>query len=191
LTLFYAAVKLKSARFHHLSRNSTVTAHLQSANVVLSSVKERLAATAKEQPAEVLNGVIETLSEGRGYSWTGIYLAVENLGVRQSASGPAPDSATMAGLKAEIAVPIKLGARTLGLIIAETGRTTGAARQDRTLLQQVTKLIAQYLTTNRAKQLLRKTRENLQAGPRTTEHKGPQSERPAARKAAAGERFPR
>lgn len=189
-----------------------MTAHLQSANVVLSSVKERLALAAKTQPAEALDGVVEALSRGRGYSWTGIYLAVENLGVRQSASGPAPASATMADLKAEIAVPIKLGVRTLGLIVAETGRPAGAARQDRVLLQQVTKLIAQYLATSRAKQLLRKTGENFQAGtgtaqphqtqphqtqrhqiqPHTTQpHKGPQSARPAARKAASGERIPR
>ena len=131
--------------------------------------------------------------KGGGYSWTGIYLAVEDLGVLQSASGPAPASATMADLKAEIAVPIKLGARTLGLMVVETGRPDGAARQDRVLLQQITKLIAQYLTTSRAKQILRKTRENIHAGTGTAQshetqpQKGPQSARPSARKAASGE----
>ncbi len=169
--------------------------HLQSANAVLAAVQEKLSSAAKKQPEEVLDGVVEALSHGRGYAWTGIYLAVENLGVRQSASGPAPASATLADLNAEIAVPIKLGVRTMGLIVAETGRPSGAARQDRVLLQQVTKSIAQYLTTNlttnRAKQLLRTTRENFQSEPRASQHKGPQSERPATRKVAAGERIPR
>jgi hypothetical protein len=169
----------------------TVSKHLQSANAVLAAVKEKLSSAAKKQPEEVLDGVVETLSHGRGYAWTGIYLAVENLGVRQSASGPAPARATLADLKSEIAVPIKLGSRTMGLVVAETGRPSGAARQDRVLLQQVTKSIAQYLTTNRAKQLPRTTRENFQSEPRTREPKGPQSERPAPRKAAAGERIPR
>jgi putative methionine-R-sulfoxide reductase with GAF domain len=169
----------------------TVPKRLQSANAVLTAVKEKLSSAAKKQPEKVLDGVVEALSHGRGYAWTGIYLAVENLGVRQSASGPTPASATLADLKAEIAVPIKLGSRTMGLIVAETGRPSGAARQERALLQQVTKSIAHYLTTNRAKQLPRTTRENFQSEPRTSEHKGPQSERPASRKAAAGERIPR
>jgi len=44
LTLCYAAVKLKPACFRHLNQITTVTAHLQSADAVLSFVRERAAA---------------------------------------------------------------------------------------------------------------------------------------------------
>jgi transcriptional regulator with GAF, ATPase, and Fis domain len=149
------------------------------------------------QPAEALDGVAEALCRGRGYSWIGMYLAVENLGVRQSSSGPASASATMADLHGEIAVPIKQGTRTLGLLVAETGRQASSARQDRALLQQVTKLIARYIITNRAQQRLRTTQEKLQSEPEIAQQqmeqpqKGPQSVRPAMRKAAAGGRITR
>jgi hypothetical protein len=59
------------------------------------------------------------------------------------------------------------------------------------LLQQTAKLVAQYLTTDRAKQLLRKTRERARTDAAAVQpHKLPQSARPAARRVAAGERIP-
>jgi len=167
---------------------------LQSAHAVLLCVKEKLASGRAERPADVLEAIAATLSQGRGYLWTGIYLAVEKLGVRQASSGAAPSAMELDDVRSEIAVPIRLGARTLGLIVAETGKPL--ARQERVLLQQVARLIAQYLTSDRSKQLLRKTRQQVQietvieAG-KERPHKSPQSARPAARRAAAGERIPR
>jgi hypothetical protein len=180
-----------------------VNEQLQSVSAVVTSVKKRLASAIKFDPA-TLDGVVETLTRGRGYAWTGVYLDGMNVcqsSIRQSSireslilqsmSGPAPASTTMADVDAEIAVPIKLGARTLGIVVAETGRRS-APRQDRELLRQVTKLIAQYLTANSVQRAPCKTREKLQAGPALTQKpKGPHSARLAARKAAAGELFPR
>jgi len=171
-----------------------VTQRHQSASAVLASIREKLASARSARPQEILDAIVAALSEGRGYSWTGIYLAIENLGVRQasSGSGPTPASMSLDEVQAEIAVPIRLGARTLGLIVAETGRSLSPARQERVLLQQTAKLIAQYLTTNRAKQLLRKTREKARTGATDVQpHKSPQSVRPAVRRAAAGERISR
>ncbi len=185
-----------------------MTQHYQSVNVVLAAIKARLGAARTTKPADVLDAIVEALAEGRGYRWIGIYLATERLGVRQSSvrqssmrqssmsqpssgTGPAPASMELDDVTSEIAVPIKLGVRTLGLIVAETGRT-GAARQERMLLQQVAKMVAQYFTIDRAKQLLRKTREQARAETAADQtRKSPQSARPAVRKAAAGERIPR
>lgn len=162
----------------------------QSANAVLLCVKEKLARANEAKPAELLNEVVTVLSDGRGYHWIGIYLAVEHLSVRQAASGPAPASIAVGDVRAEIVAPIRLGARTLGVIVAETGRA--AASQERVLLQQVARLVARYLTLNRSKQLLRKTRERVRAEVTAERpHKSPQSARPAVRKAAAGETIPR
>jgi GAF domain-containing protein len=161
----------------------------QSANAVLLGVKEKLAAAREMKPEETLDAIAAALCDGRGYRWTGIYLAVEDLSVRQAASGPAPESLALRDIKAEIVVPVRLGARTLGVVVAETGR---AGSQERALLQQVAKLVAQYLTTDRSKQLLRKTRERIRAEANAERpHKSPQSARPAERKAAAGETIPR
>src|SRR4029077_15627301 len=180
-----------------------MTQHYQSANAVLAAVKARLGAARTAKPAQVLDALVEALAEGRGYRWIGIYLATEKLGVRQSSirqssmrqassgTGQAPARIGLAEVTSEIAVPIRLGVRTLGLIVAETGQS-GAARQERVLLQQAAKVVAQYFTTDRAKQLLRKTREKAHAEAAAEQpHKSPQSARPAVRKAAAGERIPR
>ena len=166
--------------------------HRQSANAVLASVRERLASAPYAEPAQALEGVAEALSRGRGYAWTGIYVAIENQGICQASSGPAPAGITLDDLQAEIVVPIKLGARTLGLLVAETGKRSGVASPERALLQRVTKLIAQYLISNRAKQVLLTIPEKIHPEPaHVRKSKGPQSARPALRKAAAGEQFPR
>ncbi|HZS27966.1 MAG TPA: hypothetical protein VFB76_12115 [Candidatus Angelobacter sp.] len=168
-----------------------MTQRYQSANAVLLCVKEKLALAREATPTEILDAVVAALSDGRGYQWTGIYLAVENLGVRQASSGPAPESIGLGDIRAEIVVPVRLGARTLGLIVAETGRASVSA--ERALLQQVAKLVARYLTTDRSKQLLRQTREKAQREKALSEanaehpHKSPQPARLAVREAAAGE----
>ncbi|HKD82278.1 MAG TPA: hypothetical protein VKH81_21475 [Candidatus Angelobacter sp.] len=167
-----------------------MTQRYQSANAVLLCVKEKLALARESRPAEILDAIVTTIVEGRGYHWTGVYLAVEDLSVRQASSGPAPAIIGLADVRAEIVVPIKLGVRTLGLIVAETGRA--AASQERALLLQVAKLLAQYFTTDRSKQLLRHTRETVRAKANPDQpHKSPQSARPAVRKAAAGETITR
>jgi len=182
-----------------------VTQHLQSTNAVVTSVRELLAAIASSEPAKALDGVVETLTQAQRYSSVEIYLALDGMGVCKSSSEHLRRDKTMADVNAEIAVPIMLGAKTLGLVVAETGRTLGSARhwargasrQERALLQQVAELIAEYLaasrlTVNRGKQAPRKTGDKLNAGPMpTTKRKGPQPARAAVRKAAAGDQFPR
>jgi GAF domain-containing protein len=177
--------------------------HLQSTNAV-TSVRERLAATAGLKPAQLLEAVVEALTDAQRYSSVEIYLALEGMGVCRSRSHAAGGT-TMADVNAEIAVPIMLGTKTLGLLVVETGRTLGSARhwarctaqQERALLQQVAELIAQYatanrLTVNRGKQAPRKISDKLNAAPMTTaKPKAPQSARAAVRKAAAGDHFPR
>lgn len=158
----------------------------QSSSAVLAAIKERLAPSWTSDPATVLDAVVADLTAGRGYSWAGIFLATVDTNILQASSGPAPVSTSLEELPAEIAIPIKLGARTLGLIVAEIGRPAGS--QDRALLLQVAKLLARYFTSDRAKLLLRKTREKTPADKSTTRlHKNPQSARSVLRKAAAGE----
>jgi putative methionine-R-sulfoxide reductase with GAF domain len=174
------------------NRIHSVNKQIQSANRVLTSVKQRLASAAKTRPTEVLDGVVQALTQGGQYAWTAIYVAEESLGVCGSLSGPAPAKTTIDDLKAEIAAPIRAGGRTMGLLLAQTGGPEGASRQDQEQLHQVTELIAQYLTTNPIPTAPRKMRQKLQDESAVTQKpKGPHSARPAARKAAAGEQSPR
>lgn len=160
--------------------------HLQSTNDVVASVRERLASAA--EPAKALEGVVGALTQR--YSSIEIYLAVAGSGVCKARSD-AQAGTTMADVNAEIAVPIMLGAKTLGLLVAETGKGS-APRQERALLEQVAKLIAQHVGANRGKQAPRKTSETLHAAPASAvKRKAPQSARAAVRKAAAGDHSPR
>lgn len=168
-----------------------MTQHLQSTNAVVTPVRELLAAIASSEPAKALDGVVETLTQAQRYSSVEIYLALDGMGVCKSSSRLALRGTTMADVNSEIAVPIMLGAKTLGLLVAETGRRN-APRQERALLQQVAELIAEYLAASRDKQAPRKTSDKLNAAPvPTAKRKGPQSARAAVRKAAAGDHFPR
>lgn len=165
--------------------------HLPSTNALVTSVREQLAATI--EPAQLLDGVVKALAQR--YSSVEIFLAIEGMGVCKSRSD-ARAGATMADVNAEIAVPIMLGAKTLGLLVAETGKGS-SPRQERALLEQVAKLIAEHvaanrLTANRVKQAPRKTSDKLHAAPvPAAKRKGPQSARAAVRKAAAGDHFSR
>jgi GAF domain-containing protein len=164
--------------------------HLQSTNAVVTSVRERLAAIVRSEPAQLLEGVVKALTDAQRYSSVEIYLALDGMGVCRSRSHAAGGT-TMADVNAEIAVPIMLGAKTLGLLVVETGKRS-APRQERALLQQVAKLIADYVAVNRDKQTSRKTSDKLDAGAAATaKPKAPQSARAAVRKAAAGDHFPR
>lgn len=172
--------------------------HLPSTNALVTSVRELLAATARFEPTKALDGVVETLTQR--YSSIEIYLAIAGAGVCKSRRGHKQASTTMADVNAEIAVPIMLGTKTLGLLVVETGTTLGSARhwarstprQERALLQQVAELIVQYVAVRRNKQAPRKTSEKLNAGPMTSaKRKGPQPARAAMRKAAAGDHFSR
>lgn len=171
----------------------------QSAREVLQSVREKLASAADSSPAprspDVLQQVADLLSRGRGYSWVGIYLAVEDTTGAAEASSvalaeSASDSSRSARFpesKSEMVVPIKIAIRTLGMIDVES-QAGAVSRQERVLLGQVAAAIAQYLTTSRGK--LRRRQARAQAAsvrPESRPQKGPQSARPEKSRAAAGE----
>jgi putative methionine-R-sulfoxide reductase with GAF domain len=176
----------------------------QSAHEVLKSVREKLASsTTVTRQQDVLEGVVEILSRGRGYSWVGIYLAVEDRTdaegrssvVTQTRLDPASGGTHATPFpvaKSEIVVPIKVGTRTLGMIDVESDRANLLTGQEHALLRQVAAAIAQYLATNRGKLLLRKTRERSSSEQVERQpQKGPQSARPQRSRAAAGERSAR
>ncbi|HKD45701.1 MAG TPA: hypothetical protein VKD24_08585 [Candidatus Angelobacter sp.] len=168
----------------------------QSAHDVLASVREKLAsASARTIRANenVLEHVTDILSQGRGYSWIGIYLSVEGPpgdsdSVAQAESRSAmPDVGQLPDAGSEIVVPIRVATRTLGMINVEGARGGRLGRQDRTLLGQVAALLAEYLTTGPGKLLRRQARAQVASSNPGRPHKGPQSARLEKTRAAAGE----
>lgn len=92
--------------------------------------------------------------------------------------------------KSELVQPIKVGSRILGVIDVESDRRDAFSSQERVLLEQISELLARYLTTAQGKLLMRKAREKSHSVQMEAEpHKRPQSARPERRRAAAGEHF--
>lgn len=164
---------------------------------MLASVREKLAsaATTSALPGskDVLQQVADLLAQGRGYSWVGIYLSVEEpsgaagRGVAQAES--TSEAATrFPESKSEMVIPIRIAGRMLGMIDVESGRTADLGSQERALLGQVAAALAQYLTTDPGKLRRRQVREQTaNASPSSRQQKAPQSARPERRQAAAGE----
>ncbi len=128
-----------------------------------------------------LDQVLELLAEGRGYECLSIYLVLADAAKLVSHVGdtPACDSHAFgqgdvggaakngitrvkdiglsgAGSKPELAVPIKLAARVLGVLHVASSRL---AASDNILVHEVAHLIARFLTSN-GKHLVRKARTN-------------------------------
>jgi len=100
-------------------------------------------------------------------------------------------------LLGEVAVPIKLANRVIGVIDVESDRIAGFGYHDQVLLKQVAFLLARYLTSN-GKAVIQKLRMRPRstAGAQTNEHGVADTEKKAApasdralssRKAIAGE----
>jgi putative methionine-R-sulfoxide reductase with GAF domain len=127
-----------------------------------------------------LDEVLELLAEGRGYESLSVYLVLGDRVklVAHSGNAPANDSlgfgesnigsAAKNGItkskaisvgdpqgRPELAVPIKLAARVLGVLDVESSRLSAS---DNILVHEVAHLIARFLTSN-GKHLVRKARE--------------------------------
>ncbi len=88
--------------------------------------------------------------------------------------------------KSEIATPIKLAGRVIGVINVESDRANGLAAEDRVLQKDVAQKLARFLT-GKGKYIARKYREGL--APEPVRGHQPSSERPEfSRKVAAGEK---
>lgn len=136
-----------------------------------------------------LDQTAKLLLEGRHYSWTGIYLAVEEPGERGGLRAPVPGATT-----SELVQPIKLVGRTLGVICAVSERPYAFSPKERVLLKQVAARLARFLT-GRGKYLVRKAKEaaatHAAAAAESPERHQPASERAASPRAAAAGEKPR
>ena len=124
---------------------------------VLAEVEKVLAGRARASaPLALLDETVDLLYHARHYAWIGIYLNAQEQQVRQAFRGRErvpPGS--------EIALPIRIGSRVLGVMDVESDRENAFGRVDRVFLEEVARRLARYFTT-RGKHLLRRLRDQAQ-----------------------------
>lgn len=126
------------------------------ARVLLAEIKELLSENKPRFGGSPLDRVIELLSEGRHYSWVGIYLAVgEDQQHLLGASGLQTTSAPQT--QSKMLVSMKLASREVGVLAAESEREYPFGSEDRVLLEKVADVLARFLA-GRGKYLVREAR---------------------------------
>ena len=132
-----------------------------------------------------LDRVIGILSEGRHYSWVGIYLTVgEKEQQLLGGSGDARLNTTLPQSRSAMLVTMKLGSREIGVLAAESDKQFPFGPEDRVLLENVANVLARFLT-GRGKYLVRSAREKASASNSGVPARRPQSASRNHRTAAA------
>ena len=153
-----------------------------SPRVLVAEAKRVLDAWKPSDKHSPLDEVVELLAEGRSYESLSIYLVLGERVKLVSHAGAVPASDSVAfgegsvgatakngitrvkgiamdvsgGGQPELAVPIKLAARVLGVVDVQSTRLTSS---DNILVHEVAHLIARFLTS-KGKRLVRKAREH-------------------------------
>jgi putative methionine-R-sulfoxide reductase with GAF domain len=132
-----------------------------------------------------LDRVIGILSEGRHYSWVGIYLTVGDKEQQLlGGSGDARLNTTLPQSRSAMLVTMKLGSREIGVLAAESDKQFPFGPEDRVLLENVANVLARFLT-GRGKYLVRSAREKASASNPGVPSRRPQSTSRNHRTAAA------
>ena len=129
------------------------------ARVLLKEIEELFAKNKPSFSCSPLDRVLQLLSEGRHYSWVGIYLAVaDNRQLLGSHGEPGLQSTSAPRSRSKMLISMKIGSREVGVLGAESEREFPLAAEDRVLLEKVAELLARFLTGS-GKYLVRQARE--------------------------------
>lgn len=144
--------------------------------VLLAQIEELLS---KNKPAfgcSPLDRVIELLSEGRHYSWVGLYLALAKDQQQLLGSGGQSGLQTTSApqTRSKMLVTMKLGSREIGVLAAESDRAHPFGPEDRVLLEKVADVLARFLA-GPGKYLVREARERASSATPGVPSRRPQS----------------
>ena len=131
-----------------------------SSRQILASVERLLAENRPSFHHSPLGEVAGLLTDGRHFSWVGIYLTFDK---KSSAaleeSGVHPAQMAAAGTVKKIVVSIRIAGRELGFLNVESNRKSAFGPEDRVLLEGVAGLLARFLT-GPGKYLVRKAAQS-------------------------------
>ena len=131
-----------------------------SSSEILARIERLLAENRPAFHRSPLGEVAGLLTDGRHFSWAGIYLTFDR---KSSAaleeSGVHPAQVAVAGTVKKIVVSIKIAGREIGFLNVESNRKSAFGPQDRVLLEGVAGLLARFLT-GPGKYLVRKAAQS-------------------------------
>jgi putative methionine-R-sulfoxide reductase with GAF domain len=131
----------------------------RSSRQILADIEQVL--DSKPSHRSPLEKVVELLSRGRHYSWVGIYLILSANFTQQLAGGGDPHPAQLARpeTRSKVLVSIRLAGHDVGILDAESDRENAFGADDRVLLENVTGMLARFLT-GPGKYLARRARQS-------------------------------
>jgi putative methionine-R-sulfoxide reductase with GAF domain len=114
---------------------------------VLADISHALASNQPSFHRSPLELVAELLSDGRHYSWVGIYLSFDkNSSSALLEKTGHPGHVATPGARKKILVSIKIAGRELGFLSVESDRENAVGVEDRVLLERVSGLLARFLS---------------------------------------------
>jgi putative methionine-R-sulfoxide reductase with GAF domain len=136
----------------------------RSARSIFSDIERTLAENRPSFHHSPLEDVVALLTEGRHYSWVGIYLSSERKSPPAVLETSHPSHVAMPETRKKVVVSIRIAGRELGSLGVESDREHSFGSDDRVLLEQVAGLLARFLT-GKGKYLVRRA---LQTAPAVT-----------------------
>lgn len=126
----------------------------RSAAAIVSDIERVLIGNRPSFQHSPLEDVLRLLSDGRHYSWIGIYLLSDKnsspVSLQETAHAA---SIAVPGTRKKVLVSLKIAGRELGFLDVESDRTEAFGTVDRVLLERVASLLARFLM-GRGKYLL-------------------------------------
>ena len=117
-----------------------------SSRTLLAEIEDVLASNRPSFHHSPLERVTQILSEGRHYSWVGIYLTLdEKASSPLLESGHHPAQVAVPGTVRKILVAMKIAGRDLGYLSVESDRESAFGAEERVLLERVAGLLARFL----------------------------------------------
>ena len=136
----------------------------RSAKSIISDIERTLAENQPSFHHSPLEDVVTLLTEGRHYSWAGIYLSSNRESLSALLETAHPSHVALPGTRKKVVVSITIAGRELGSLGVESDREHSFGSDERVLLEQVAGLLARFLT-GKGKYLVRRA---LQTSPAAT-----------------------
>ena len=136
----------------------------RSAKSILADIERTLTDNRPAFRRSPLEHVVGILTEGRHYSWVGIYLKLNKETSSPLLEPAHPAQLSAPGMVKKIVVAIRIAGRDLGSLSVESDRENSFGGEEQVLLERVAGLLARFLTSS-GKYLVRRAAQSAPASP--------------------------